>query len=293
VRDLSVGGGQWRIGYTYCVASQPTASAIFCRRCGYNLKGLSEGRCTECGGAFDPGNRRTYSSHPHAPLRRRLNRYAVAALIAAVLLAGAAGFCLWWPWHREAAAIRTVHLCRGTMQTTTVGPQWLRSLLGKRGGFLLERAGPVCDLSHSHVTDSDLPALDGLPELKDLRLSETEVTDVGLERLNDLEGLKDLDLGETAVSDAGPRHLGRFKKLRGLDLSGTKITDAGLADLKDLKGLEALNLYRTNTGDAGLASLSGMKELKYLYLGYSKVTDAGVAALRKALPHCHVFEPAL
>jgi hypothetical protein len=314
-KDLSAGGGQWRIGYTYCVTSQPTTSAIYCRRCGYNLRGLSGCRCTECGRAFDPANRRTYSGHPHAPLRRRLATYAVAALLAAVLLAGAGGFCLWRPWHRDAAAFRMVHLCGGTMQTTTVGPQWLRNLLGKRGAFLLERAGPVCDLSHSLVTDSDLPALNGLPELQKLRLVQTAVTDVGLERLNDLEGLQILNLGLTRVTDAGLPHLNRFKKLRELDLSETKITDAGLADLKGLKGLEVLVLYRTSAGDAGLASLSGIEELKYLDLGRSNVTDAGleslrhankleililwdtsvtdagVAALRKALPKCQVFEP--
>jgi hypothetical protein len=215
-RTLSAGGGQWRIGYTCCMAPQPTASAIFCRRCGYNLKGLSECRCAECGRAFDPANRRTYSSHPHAPLRRRLTRYAVAALTVALLLAGAGGFCLWWPWHRDAAAFRMVHLCGGTMQTTTVGPQWLRNLLGKRGGFLLDRAGPVCDLSHSLVTDSDLPALNGLSELQKLRLVKTAVTDVGLERLDELEGLRSLNLAETAVTDAGLPHLKRFKRLREL-----------------------------------------------------------------------------
>jgi hypothetical protein len=34
---------------------------MYCRECLYDLQGIAERRCPECGRAFDPANRRTFS----------------------------------------------------------------------------------------------------------------------------------------------------------------------------------------------------------------------------------------
>lgn len=161
---------------------------MFCRHCGYNLHGLPENRCAECGRTFDPNNRKSYSTHSGSPSRRRWARRIVVSFIAIILLAGAGAFSLWWPWHHDGAAIRMVRRCGGYVDTKTVGPKWLQSMFGQRWGFLLERAGPRCSLWGSTVADADLSALKNLKGLQELHLGGTHVTDAGLERLKDLKG---------------------------------------------------------------------------------------------------------
>jgi len=282
--------------------SDATTPAMFCRHCGYNLRGLPGNRCAECGRTFDPKNRKSYSAHSGSPSRRRWARGIVASLIAFFLLAGAGAFSLWWPWHRDAAAIRMVHRYGGTVDTTTDGPKWLQWVLGQRGGFLLERAGPACSLACSTVTDADLSGLKGLEGLRVLKLSATQVTDAGLERLKDLKGLRELYLGRTHVTDAGLKNLTalkglqvlnlsatqvtdveRLKDLKGLqelDLGATRVTDAGLEHLADLKGLRVLDLGATNVTDAGLEHLTDLKGLRKLYLQHTQVTGAGLEQLK-------------
>ena len=262
------------------VAPGPTISAMFCRHCGYNLHGLPEDRCAECGREFDPKNRKSYSTHSGSLARRRWARRAVASFIALILLAGAGAFSLWWPWHRDDAAIRMVRRCAGTMDTTTVGPKWLQSMLGRRWGFLLERAGPACDLRGSKVTDADLSALMDLKELQWLNLEDTQVTDAGLKHLTNLTGLKALYLQRMQVTDAGLEHLKNLTGLKVLYLERTQVTDAGLEHLKDLKGLQWLNLDGTQVTDAGLEHLKGLKGLQALYLQRTQVTDAGLEHLK-------------
>ncbi len=118
------------------------------------------------------------------------------------------------------------------MDTTTVGPKWLQSLLGRRGGFILERAGPDCFLSGPAVTDADLSAVEHLSGLQGLDLTGTQVADAGLERLKGLKGLQWLYLAFTQVTDAGLERLKGLKGLQELNLYGTQVTDAGLESLE-------------------------------------------------------------
>jgi hypothetical protein len=294
------------------VPSEPTTSSIFCRHCGYNLSALPQNRCPECGRPFDPNNPRTFSKHSGSPVRRHWAKRIVVSLLAFLLLATAAGLSLWWPWHREQVAMRMVQRSHGHLHTETVGPQWLQSLLGRRGGFLLERVDGV-RLYGPWVTDTDLVPLGNLKELQSLDLSASQVTDTGLERLPELKGLRTLYLGGTNVTDAGMEHLANLKELQSLSLGATKITDAGLGslkgfgllqmlyieatkvtdagleNLKDLKDLQLLFLSDTQVTDAGLEHLNGLKRLERLFLVHTKVTDAGVAALKKALPGCIIY----
>lgn len=296
--------------------SGPPTSPMFCRQCGYNLHGLSESRCSECGRTFDPNDRKTYSSRPGSPLRRRwIKRFAVS-LVSLTLLAGTGVFSLWWPWHRNAAAIRMVKQFGGTIQTKTVGPQFLQDLLGRRLGFLLERAGPKCDFCESRlVTDADLSVLDRLSDVRELYLNSTHVTDAGLAHVMNIQGLQELylngtevtdtglaqltylkdlrllSLQDTKVTDEGLRNLRNLKGLQTLDLSDTKVTDAGVEHLKELKGLQTLGLSGTKLTDVGLDHLKDMDGLQCLYLlGTQATTYEGRAALKIALPECNIID---
>lgn len=65
-----------------------------CLGCGYDLRGLGETRCPECGRAFDPRVRATYGPGDSARRDRRLVRWGVVAAI--------------WPL----VAVGLVHLAR-------------------------------------------------------------------------------------------------------------------------------------------------------------------------------------
>lgn len=263
----------------------------FCRQCGYDLRGSSSNRCPECGRIFDPNRASTFARHPGSPRWRRWSRRVLALILLLLVLSGAAAFALWLPWHRNAAAVRMVERCGGTVRMTTVGPRWLRRFLGRRGSFLLERAGPFCDLSGSTVTDADLRTLDGLSELECLELQNTDVTDAGLESLSRLKGLKSLNLEDTQVTDAGLRYLRDLRTLETLNLAGTGVTDAGMQHLANLKQLAALYLDSANVTDAGLEQLNNLTELQVLSVHGTKVTGAAISALRKKLPQCYIDDP--
>jgi len=98
---------------------------MFCRHCGYNLHGLPANRCPECGHSFDPQDPKTYRHHPASVTRRRWAKRISAALLTLLILATAAGVSLWYPWHREQAAVRMVwrYGDGGALHTTTIGPR--------------------------------------------------------------------------------------------------------------------------------------------------------------------------
>jgi hypothetical protein len=69
--------------------------AFTCKRCGYDLTGLSEPRCPECGTDFDPDERERILARINAPAPKP--RYKLIAMIVIVVLsmALAAGFVVW------------------------------------------------------------------------------------------------------------------------------------------------------------------------------------------------------
>ena len=129
-------------------------------------------------------------------------------------------------------------------------------------------------------TNSDLAQLEGLKELRSLRVFETDITDEGIRSLEQLERLEVVDLRNNHVTDAGLAILGKATKLKKLLLDGTKVTDEGLAHLKELHNLEVLFLSYTSVGDSGLEHLSGLARLKELHLSGTKITDEGLVHIK-------------
>lgn len=63
------------------------ASKRYCRNCGYDLQGLEEQRCPECGRRFDARNPRSFRATPPLPLWIRRARNIAVLLTVAVGLA--------------------------------------------------------------------------------------------------------------------------------------------------------------------------------------------------------------
>jgi Leucine-rich repeat (LRR) protein len=167
-------------------------------------------------------------------------------------------------------------------------------------------------------TEADLNHLQGLTNLKILRIEWHGLTDVGLQHLKSLSTLKLLSLrGSARITDKGLGQLEGLTGLKELRLSGSLTTAAGLGrlSLKDLEMLEVsvtefhlhkyprlktlygsqverihatgagslqtLNLYHAPITDAGLADVRHLSKLKELDLvGCSKITHKGLAAIQ-------------
>jgi ribosomal protein L37E len=87
---------------------QKMPTSMYCRKCGYQLHGLSENRCPECGRTFDPANRRTYLQHPKGSSRRWWLRVAGVTLLVllALIAAGMYGTHAWLRWRGWRVQVR-------------------------------------------------------------------------------------------------------------------------------------------------------------------------------------------
>jgi ribosomal protein L37E len=69
------------------VEAMAMESEIRCRSCGYQLRGLTQSVCPECGRAFDLADPQTFESRPPEWRRRRKIRRAVALLALILIVA--------------------------------------------------------------------------------------------------------------------------------------------------------------------------------------------------------------
>jgi Leucine-rich repeat (LRR) protein/phage FluMu protein Com len=139
----------------------------------------------------------------------------------------------------------------------------------------------VLGVGWTKITDTGLPALAQLVELRELDLRQTAVTDLGLKSLTPFTKLEILELGRTKITDAGLKELRGFEKVRRLRVDHTGVTDAGLKDFALLPTLDSLDLEGNQVTDAGLKDLLPIVTLTGLNLTATKVTDAGLADLAR------------
>ena len=207
------------------------------------------------------------------PVTRRSRRLWWSLGIGGLLLVFVAGLLAWWPWHRQMQFLAKVDRLGGSVRTKPVGPEWLRSIVGKEvmAGFDdVERL----NLFATQITDAELAILKRLTKLKDLTLS-SNVTDDVLVNLEGLTNLESLMLSGQ-VTGAGLVHLKRLTNLEVLWLHCTEVTDDGLEHLRGLTRLRLLSLSEREVTGAGLVHLKGLASLETLFLRSTPVTDAGL-----------------
>jgi len=136
-------------------------------------------------------------------------------------------------------------------------------------------------LRGSWVSDGDLDALRGLPQLARLDLSLTRITDLGMLRLKDLPNITELNLFYAEhVTDEGVAAIKGWKKLARLNLRGTKITDNTLSMLAGMPTLTALDAGFAEITDSGLQHLAALTGLRELAVGGNKLNEVGLQVLR-------------
>ncbi len=76
---------------------------MYCRTCKYELKGLQERCCPECGTAFDPNKPATYLRTRHQRRDEAIHRlvagsvFILMGVLVLVFLAALLGFLPWFP----------------------------------------------------------------------------------------------------------------------------------------------------------------------------------------------------
>ncbi len=156
----------------------------------------------------------------------------------------------------------------------------------ERAGGSVMRDGsgqPVAvDLRASWATDSDMPLLVQLKELKRLDLSLTRISDRGLRSLKTAGAIEELNLNfAEQITDDGAATVKGWKHIRRLNLRGTKITDATLEFLSGVPSLEWLDIGWAQITDTGLGHLAALTNLRHLAMGGNKLTDTSLEFLRQ------------
>jgi hypothetical protein len=153
------------------------------------------------------------------------------------------------------------------------------------GGAVTRDAGgqPVAvDLRASWATDSDMPLLARMKDLKQLDLSLTRISDRGLGALKSAPAIEDLNLYfAEQITDQGAATVKGWKQLRRLNLRGTRITDATLEFLSGLPALEWLDIGWAQITDTGLDHLVSLTNLRHLAMGGNKLTGTSLQFLRQ------------
>lgn len=171
------------------------------------------------------------TSSPHS--RFRLSHWGWFLLATVILLGAEIGLSIRQAHLREQEIIQRIQRWGGKSYAETVGPEWLRRIVGDDPDALTicQRVRGV-DLGRTEITDAEINYLNGLNNLQILRLHGTTVTDAGLAHLKDFTNLHSLNLEGTSITDAGLAHLHGLTTLRFVFLHGTSVTEKGIKELK-------------------------------------------------------------
>jgi len=247
----------------------------YCRQCEYDLRGLREPRCPECGRRFDPEQPHTFLTRPRRRWWRRI-LFGVGAPFAFVaLLIGVVAAWVYYGWRVE----RDTLLAEPNLwvyRTRPLGGDDLRAHLGPFGNYL-DRANAIA--GGVEMTEKDFAAIGHFRQLQRLRISGPEVTDANVAHLAGLTNLTELALYKTELTDAGLAQLQGLRHLQVLQVGSGRLTGSALARF-DLTDLRELTLFGTHINDAALPPLAHCTHLETLNLFHGNFTDAGLLHLR-------------
>jgi hypothetical protein len=121
------------------------------------------------------------------------------ALLAVLLLIGGLVLQFWLPYQRLQSAIQEIEAAgaKVSVRFETVGPKWLRDLVGEEALQVLAERTRVSIRGTSQFGDAGLVHLAGIAELTELThlfLNATQASDEGLEHLASLTDLEYVDL---------------------------------------------------------------------------------------------------
>lgn len=143
--------------------------------------------------------------------------------------------------------------------------------------------------------DDQLPAVERLPELRNLILEGTQLGNSNLQRIARMRALTFLNLSETNVNDDGMETVAQMRQLKALwmapaegQTTGT-VTDLGVSRLTPLTNLESLAVGGKGITDASLPVFEQFPKLDTLFLLDTAITADGIARLRKARPKCRII----
>jgi Leucine-rich repeat (LRR) protein len=155
-----------------------------------------------------------------------------------------------------------------------------KAQLAKLGEEIRKKGIPGLDLSdHWELTDTQLPSLGELPNLKMVVFARTRLADASLAHVAHWKSLEMIALGES-VTDAGLAQLKDLRRLRDVNLDRVRLTDAGVGVLLGFKDLERLDLSSTGISADGLKRLASLPRLKHLVANGS-LNDQNAAAISK------------
>lgn len=229
-------------------AKQPP---LYCRQCGYDLRGLPQPRCPECANPFDPANPHTFRRRPVGAWVRPVRRLLCVATIFLLILCVIWG-CYYWGWHSEQQTLNSLGQ-RTSSYKSLISPEF-RATLGAIG-FVFDR---VDSLFLTQETPIDLQPLVKFKHLRHVTVCETPVKD--LSPLARLDKLEELRLIEASIKDISP--LAGLKQIKILELDSTNVTD--------------------------LSPLTGLSSLRKLTLPRDNISEAQVKVLQNALPKCAI-----
>lgn len=235
-----------------------TDAELYCRSCGYQVVGLSEPRCPECGRLFDPDNPRTFLQHPKAwRVRQWVRRILIAlgsVIIPLLVSLGILLGILYLRWQTQQQVIASVRQVGGAAiladdpasrfkillgrssywpSGCCMGVAAAPGLLGTRFAYLLDQAEEVVlAKAHPHDIFWDPPT-----ERRVVRSDEI------------------LPLNDAWLQQWGPA-LQRLPRLKILRIYSSLVTDKGL------KVLETLPTHVQLTICCPLASPQGLDRLK-------------------------------
>jgi hypothetical protein len=266
------------------MAQQPTTNstniepALYCRHCGYELRGLvippfpKWPCCPECGKDYNPNDPDTYRRKPIRYFRWYVKRTAIL-LLTIVLLLTAAWAWFFWGWYSEQKVLTTLKIPPSQVSYIPMFSFWPREHL-RFADFALERVDGVVLDSRTNIVDISL--LSRLQKLQWLHLVGRKVDDISPVTL--LKSLEVIQLYDTSVTDLSP--LAGMENLNSVSIHGTKAVD--VVALGHLTNLRILDLDDTPTMD--ISPLAGLSKLRALSLCRTNVTElsslTGLADLR-------------